>query len=225
MFNSPIGVNCVRQITIIEKPAEGEGSLIRTGGRVTSLTCKRVQGYLCPSQMVCDRESENDGACRARVIRKETAITITRTNKLTAKDHLAVAILVEIARQAVDKPIKLRLLAEAVGVTVDYLEQISADLSRYGLIRSFAGTHGGHQLAKPASDISMADVIDAMRARALAGASSGTDGRLGNRTPLRDPLEKLLTLILQGISLADVLHGDLEAHPLLRRIHDTGEQT
>jgi len=142
---------------------------------------------------------------------------------LTAKDHLAVAILVEIARQAVDKPIKLRLLAEAVGVTVDYLEQISADLSRYGLIRSFAGTHGGHQLAKPASDISMADVIDAMRARA-AGASSGTDRRLGNRTPLRDPLEKLLTLILQGISLADILHGDLETHPLLKRTHDTGEQ-
>lgn len=56
-----------------------------------------------------------------------------------------------------------------------------------------------------------------MRARAAPRKSTRSDATTARKMPLRDELEKVLTLVLQRISLAEVLRGDLvEAHPLLK---------
>lgn len=71
---------------------------------------------------------------------------------------MAVALIGEIARQGLDTPVTVRRLAATIGTSIVYLEQISADLRRHGLLRSFMGHYGGYQLAKPTSDISMASL-------------------------------------------------------------------
>jgi Rrf2 family protein len=48
------------------------------------------------------------------------------------------------------------------GLPADYLEQLLGQLRRQGLVRSVRGTHGGYLLAKPAKEITLGQVIDAV---------------------------------------------------------------
>jgi Rrf2 family transcriptional regulator, iron-sulfur cluster assembly transcription factor len=56
---------------------------------------------------------------------------------------------------------KARHIGEAMSVPLSYLPQILADLVRAGLVVSVAGPHGGYELARPPSEISLLDVVHA----------------------------------------------------------------
>ena len=51
-------------------------------------------------------------------------------------------------------------LAEAQGIPQNFLENILGDLRQAGLVRSQRGAEGGFRLAKPADQISVADVAE-----------------------------------------------------------------
>ena len=55
-----------------------------------------------------------------------------------------------------------RDLAEMQGVPVAMLAKIMPKLEKAGIVRSTSGISGGYELAKPASDISILDVVDAI---------------------------------------------------------------
>lgn len=56
----------------------------------------------------------------------------------------------------------LRDVAERQRISLDYLEQIMPSLKGAGLIISRRGAQGGYQLAKPAQEITMLDVLSAL---------------------------------------------------------------
>ena len=53
-------------------------------------------------------------------------------------------------------------LATAIGVAVPTASKILKMLARADLLRSVRGAKGGYMLSRPASEISIAEVIDAM---------------------------------------------------------------
>ena len=53
-------------------------------------------------------------------------------------------------------------LAEASGIGPPTVSKVLKDLQRAGLVVSTRGAHGGYALARPASTISAADIIDAV---------------------------------------------------------------
>lgn len=53
-------------------------------------------------------------------------------------------------------------LAGAIGVATSTASKILKMLARAGLLRSVRGAKGGYMLARPAGEVSIADVIDAM---------------------------------------------------------------
>ncbi|PZT69417.1 transcriptional regulator [Streptomyces sp. SW4] len=113
-----------------------------------------------------------------------------------------------------DEPLKTEAIAEAQEIPHKFLEGILNDMRRAGLVVSRRGAHGGYRLARPASEISVADVV-----RAVDGPLVSVRGVRPPELTYSGPAESLLPLwvalranvrrILEGVSLAEVAAGDL----------------
>jgi Rrf2 family cysteine metabolism transcriptional repressor len=86
----------------------------------------------------------------------------------STKAEYGVRLMVELGRQAGGdhpeeaEPVSLGAVAEAETLPLSYLEHLVAKLREAELVRSVRGAHGGYRLAKPASEIAMLDVVEAL---------------------------------------------------------------
>ncbi len=85
----------------------------------------------------------------------------------STKAEYGVRLMVELGRRAGDgaedvEPVALAAVAEAETLPLSYLEHLVAKLRHAGLVSSVRGAHGGYRLAKPASEILMLDVVEAL---------------------------------------------------------------
>ena len=85
----------------------------------------------------------------------------------STKAEYGVRLMVELGRRAGDgsaqaEPMALAAVAEAETLPLSYLEHLVAKLRQAGLVSSVRGAHGGYRLAKPASEILMLDVVEAL---------------------------------------------------------------
>ena len=78
---------------------------------------------------------------------------------LSVKGKYGVAAVFELALHQKGEPLQIRQLSQSCGIPQNYLEQILVVLKKEGLVKSFRGAQGGYQLAKPASQISIKDVL------------------------------------------------------------------
>ena len=86
----------------------------------------------------------------------------------STKAEYGVRLMVELGRRAPDDPeggggpVALSTVAEAETLPLSYLEHLVAKLREAGLVTSVRGAHGGYRLARPASEIEMLDVVQAL---------------------------------------------------------------
>ena len=80
----------------------------------------------------------------------------------STKAEYGVRVMAHLARRDDGAPISLGSIAEAEGLPLAYLEHLVQRLRRADLVESHRGAHGGYTLARPAADISMADVVRAL---------------------------------------------------------------
>jgi len=82
--------------------------------------------------------------------------------RLTTKGRYAVTAMVDLASNTARGRVSLAEIAARQGISQSYLEQLFAALRRRGLVDGTRGPGGGYQLGRPGSEISVADVIDAV---------------------------------------------------------------
>src|SRR3954462_13849110 len=80
----------------------------------------------------------------------------------STKAEYGVRLMIELGRRGGDEPIALAAVAEAERLPLSYLEHLVAKLRQAGLVSSVRGAHGGYRLARPASEIEMLDVVEAL---------------------------------------------------------------
>src|ERR1700704_2307645 len=80
----------------------------------------------------------------------------------STKAEYGVRVMVELARRAGAEPIPLAEIAAHDGLPLAYLEHLVARLRKAGLVASRRGSHGGYLLARPAEQITMAEVVEAL---------------------------------------------------------------
>jgi|SRR5215211_6091599 Rrf2 family cysteine metabolism transcriptional repressor len=84
----------------------------------------------------------------------------------STKAEYGVRLMVELGRRAPARsgggPVALSAVAESETLPLSYLEHLVAKLREAGLVTSVRGAHGGYRLARPASEIEMLDVVQAL---------------------------------------------------------------
>jgi Rrf2 family transcriptional regulator, cysteine metabolism repressor len=80
----------------------------------------------------------------------------------STKAEYGVRVMVELARRAGEDPIPLAEIAAHDGLPLAYLEHLVARLRKAGLVDSRRGSRGGYMLARPAAEITMAEVVQAL---------------------------------------------------------------
>jgi Rrf2 family cysteine metabolism transcriptional repressor len=80
----------------------------------------------------------------------------------STKAEYGVRVMVELARRPGNVPVPLAEIAAKDGMPLAYLEHLVARLRKAGLVDSRRGSRGGYLLARPATEISMAEVVEAL---------------------------------------------------------------
>ena len=135
--------------------------------------------------------------------------------RVSAKTDYALRAAVELAAaQDSGAPVKGERLATSQSIPLRFLENILLQLRHAGLVDSRRGAEGGYRLARPAAEISLADVIRAIDGP-LAGVSGNRPETLefkGTSEPLREvwiAVRAALRGVLESVTLADVANGEL----------------
>jgi|SRR6476620_4277890 Rrf2 family protein len=133
--------------------------------------------------------------------------------RVSAKADYAVRAAVELAG-AESPPVKGEALAQAQDIPLKFLENILGELKHAGMVRSQRGAEGGYWLARPADEITIADVIRAVEGplATVRGSSPETLKFTGRAQPLGQvwvAVRANLRQVLETVTLADVASGDL----------------
>src|SRR2546422_7064520 len=120
--------------------------------------------------------------------------------RVSAKVDYAVRAAVELAA-AESPPVKGELISQAQEIPLKFLENILGELRHAGIVRSQRGTEGGYWLARPAEEISIADII-----RAVEGPLASVRGEAPESLHYSGSAKPLGTLWVAGRSnLREVL--------------------
>ncbi|SHJ81346.1 RrF2 family transcriptional regulator [Hespellia stercorisuis] len=79
--------------------------------------------------------------------------------KISTKGRYAVRLLVDIAQNDADGFVRLKDVAKRQNISVKYLEQIIAILSRAGYVRSVRGPQGGYHLTGEPKDYTVGMIL------------------------------------------------------------------
>lgn len=134
--------------------------------------------------------------------------------RVSAKSDYALRALIEITRQSGGSAVSAEELGRRQEIPHGFLQAILADLRRAGVVISQRGQSGGWRLARPAAEVSVADVIRAVdgplvsvygqRPEAVAyndNASVLQPVWIAARSSLRD--------VLEHVTIADLATGKL----------------
>lgn len=140
--------------------------------------------------------------------------------------------LADIASAAEGSLTSLGDLSKRQDISLPYLEQLFVKLRRAGLVESVRGPGGGYRLARPASEIRVSDVLEAVDESVSAmetgaGASGATSGSRAQSMTNRlwEGLSAHVYVFLHQTRLSDVVANDLvpcPAVPALLTVVDDG---
>lgn len=82
--------------------------------------------------------------------------------RLTTKGRFAVTAMIDLTMRNGEGPVTLANISDRQKISLSYLEQLFGKLRRQGLVSSVRGPGGGYKLARPAQEVSVADIIVAV---------------------------------------------------------------
>lgn len=82
--------------------------------------------------------------------------------RLSTRGQYAVRAMLVLTMHPEEAPIPLRRVAEIEDISVQYLEQIFADLRKARLVEGVRGASGGYRLAKTPGEITAGDILRAV---------------------------------------------------------------
>ena len=128
--------------------------------------------------------------------------------KLTSRSEYALLALVHLARATPGQLIRVETIATAQGIPQSFLEQILLELKRARYVRSGRGQHGGYRLARPAEEITLAEVI-----RLVDGALAPS-GSVSRYFYEHTPIEREKKLVRLFREIRDFISDKLETTTL-----------
>ncbi|MBI1791851.1 MAG: Rrf2 family transcriptional regulator [Acidobacteria bacterium] len=130
---------------------------------------------------------------------------------ISVKGEYALQAVFDLAAQAPGAPVKIAEIARRQKIPQKFLELILASLKQGGFVESRRGAEGGYLLARPATEITVGQVI-----RFFEGPPNGkAKGRRRSDSPFADmwlQVDEAVSQVVDQTSFADLFHTWLEKH-------------
>lgn len=127
--------------------------------------------------------------------------------KLSTKGRYAVTAMMDLAIHEKYGPVTLADISQIQGISLSYLEQLFANLRRKNLVEGTRGPGGGYRLARPASEITIAEIVTAvdehLDTTRCAGQENCQEGERCLAHDLWTELSGQIYDFLNGITLAE----------------------
>ena len=139
--------------------------------------------------------------------------------RFSKKADYALIALKDLAAHPSGRSSSAREIAGRYDIPVELMAKVLQRLVRMGIVASHQGTRGGYQLAREATRISIADVIQAIDGPVLVTACSDEDESCEQyaKCNVRDPLWRLKDRIVQSLAsftVNELVSGTPEPLPL-----------
>jgi Rrf2 family protein len=134
--------------------------------------------------------------------------------RISVRADYAIRATAELAVLGKDGPVKAQRIAEEEDIPLKFLLNILADLKRAHVVQALRGSKGGYRLARPAGDITLAEVIRAVEGP-LANVHESRPEELtyeGPNRALREvwiAVRASLRAVLEMVTVADLASGRL----------------
>lgn len=120
----------------------------------------------------------------------------------------------ELAAAEDEGPIKGERLAEAQEIPLQFLEHILLELKHASIVRARRGAKGGYWLARPADDVTIAEIVRAVEGPIAHVQSTPPEAieYRGNAKHLQEvwiAVRANLRAVLEQVTLADLVSGEL----------------
>ena len=136
--------------------------------------------------------------------------------RMSSKGRYAVVAVLDVAANAGVKPVSLADVAIRQRISLSYLEQLFAMLRRAGLVAASRGPGGGYRLQRPAAEITVGQVFQAVEDGGNSNENGSRDWTEGPAAALWHALDAHIDRFLETVTLADLLAGEVE-EPVRRR--------
>jgi Rrf2 family protein len=141
----------------------------------------------------------------------------SETVRMSAKAEYAVRAMVQLATVEGGALVKTDDLAESQGIPPQFLVDILTNLRTDRLVRSHRGRDGGYELARPGSEISIADVLRCIDGPLASVRDIGLgdlpySGPTASLTDVWRALRASMRSVLEETTLADVASSTLPRH-------------
>jgi Rrf2 family cysteine metabolism transcriptional repressor len=98
---------------------------------------------------------------------------------ITSKSPYAVRALAELARTGGTAPVPIGEIARRRDIPVQFLEGLFATLRRAGILQSQRGVKGGYSFARPAEELTVLEVVEALEGTLGAEATGVFEDAVG----------------------------------------------
>lgn len=143
--------------------------------------------------------------------------------RVTTWAEYGLIVSIHLARRAGQGPVAARELSDHERLPHDYVEQILLRMRRAGIVDSVRGAKGGYLLAREPQAVSVKDVIEASEhvtfevnceLHPVDPARCSPDASCSIR-PVWRLLERRINELLSGITLADLMHQEVQVYHIV----------
>ncbi|MBI4494312.1 MAG: Rrf2 family transcriptional regulator [Chloroflexi bacterium] len=129
--------------------------------------------------------------------------------KLSMRSDYGARAMIDLARHLGEGPVQSADIATRQSIPEAYLEQLLTTLRKAGLVRSTRGPHGGHELARPPSQITLGEVISILEGplAALDCVEDADSCQAASTCGMRDvwlEVSQATQRILDGLTIDDL---------------------
>jgi len=111
-------------------------------------------------------------------------------------------------------PVSLKSIAQRQDISEAYLEQLFASLRRAGLVVSSRGAMGGYELARPSSEISIGEILNALEGSTSIADCVGGEGcknaSFCPSHPVFAKIQQAIDGVLQSMTLENMIEQNSE---------------
>ena len=136
---------------------------------------------------------------------------------LHERGRCALLLLLDVAMNQSSGSVKTADASRRQGVSRSYAEQLFPQLKNRGLIETIRGPGGGHRLAIPAEDISLADVVEAVQ-QLTARAPKDPMGLSGIVGAAIDDADDRFLAVLRSVRLSSMVACAKASPPPMTRV-------